>query len=365
VDREAAGQHQRSVGLAADPDDVAVGLVVDLAHQLLEQVLHGDDAGGGAVLVHHQGQLEAPHLHLVQHVEHARRLGKGGQLPRSLPHRPLARPQQVTQVDHADHVVEVAVVRHRCPRMTAVDQCPERLGHRLVGVEHEHVRPRSQHLVQGAVGDLERPVDDQALLGGEGGLRTDQLAQLGLGDLFPLHRGVAAHQAHGDVGGARQQPHGGAGHGRQRARRQQRPAFGPLHGYPLGGELADHQGGVRQHQGDHDDRHRAGGAAQEAEGFLQGLSQRHRRRRRGQEPSQRDADLDRGQEPVGVAGQARHQRPGRRALLELLELALAQRHQGHLGAGEGGVDQHQHEHEPELQPETAHSELPGWPGGQV
>ena len=149
---------------------------------------------------------------------------------------------------------------------------------------------------------------------------------------------------------------------RQRARRQQRPALGPLHGHPLGRQLADHQRGVRQQQRDHDDGHGAGGAAEEAQRVLEWLGQRHGGGRRRQEAGQRDADLDGGQEAVGVARQASHQCPGRRALLELLKLALSQRHQRHLGAREGGVEQHQHEDQPELQPEPAHDELEVGPG---
>ena len=49
------------------------------------------------------------------------------------------------------------------------------------GVEDEDVRPGAQHLVEGPLGDLEGAVDDQALLGGEGRLPADHLAQLGLG----------------------------------------------------------------------------------------------------------------------------------------------------------------------------------------
>ena len=60
----------------------------------------------------------------------------------------------------------------------------------LVGVEHEPVRPGPQHLVERAFGDLERAIDDQALVGAERRLGTDQLAYLALGDLLaPVFHG--------------------------------------------------------------------------------------------------------------------------------------------------------------------------------
>ena len=226
-----------------------------------------------------------------------------------------------------------------------------------VGVEHQHVGPGPQHLVEGALGDLERAVDDQPLLRRERGLRAHHLAQLGLGDLLALEGGVAAHDPDRDVGGPGEQPHDGAGerrHDRQRAGGQQRPPLGALHGHALGGELAEHERDVRQHQGHDDDRHGSGGAAEEVERLLERLGQRHGGGGRGQEPGERDADLDGGEEVVGIAGQARHERTRARPLLEPLELALAQRHQRQLGAREHGVQQHQHGDEGDLSPEPAH-----------
>ena len=76
VDREPPGQHPGAVGLGAHRQDVLVGLVVDLADQLLEQVLDGHDALGAAVLVDDDGHLVAPGLHGAQGVEHRPGLGE-------------------------------------------------------------------------------------------------------------------------------------------------------------------------------------------------------------------------------------------------------------------------------------------------
>ena len=45
-----------------------VELVVDVAHNLLQQVLHGDNALGAAVLVHHHSDVHLLLLHLFKEV---------------------------------------------------------------------------------------------------------------------------------------------------------------------------------------------------------------------------------------------------------------------------------------------------------
>ena len=87
------------------------------------------------------------------------------------------------------HVVEVAVVRHRRPGVGTGRQLVQGLLGGPVRFEHEHVGPGDQHLVERALRDLERAIDDHALLGGERGLGTDHLPQLGLGDLLALRWG--------------------------------------------------------------------------------------------------------------------------------------------------------------------------------
>ena len=57
-----------AVGQALDRVRGPVVLVVDLAHDLLDDVLDGDDADGAAVLVDHDGQLQARLLHLAQEI---------------------------------------------------------------------------------------------------------------------------------------------------------------------------------------------------------------------------------------------------------------------------------------------------------
>ena len=52
-----------------------VVLVDDLAHQLLDEVLQGDQPGGAAVLVDHDGQVVLALLHLAHEPRHPLGLG--------------------------------------------------------------------------------------------------------------------------------------------------------------------------------------------------------------------------------------------------------------------------------------------------
>src|SRR5215218_3759616 len=57
---------------------------------------------------------------------------------------------------------------------------------------------------------------------------------------------------------------------------------------------------------------------------------------------------------LGFAGQLGDQPPPPAFLLQASQLALAQRDEGDLAAGEGRVDHHQHQHQPELNPRSLH-----------
>ena len=141
--------------------------------------------------------------------------------------------------------------------------------------------------------------------------------------------------------------------------RGQRPALGALHGDPLRGQLADDQREEGQHDGDQDDRHRLGGAAEEPQRLDQRLGQRDRRGGRGEEAGEGDADLDGGQVAVRVPGQPRQHPAPARGALQPPQLRLTQRHQRHLAAGEDRVEQHQDEHQ--HQPAAVIAHRPAFP----
>ena len=66
----------------------------------------------------------------------------------------------------ADHVVQVPVRRDGRSRVTGFgEQLQCSIGGEF-GVEHEDLAAGDEHLVEGAIGDLERAVDDHSLLRG-------------------------------------------------------------------------------------------------------------------------------------------------------------------------------------------------------
>jgi hypothetical protein len=254
---------------------VPVALVVDLADDLLDQVLHGDDAVDGATLVDDQGELLALDAQLAHGVGHLERLGEEQRLEHVVADRAL-RGDQVTQVDDAEHVVEAHRAGHRSARVATLDEPGQCFGGRQVGREDQHVAARDEDLAQDPVGDLEGAADDVALLGGDVLLGSDHVADLLGADLLTAGVRVAAGQAHDQVGGLAEQPDDRARHGGQHVERagdQHGPALGPLHGDALGRQLTDDQGEEGENEGDEEDRHRPRGVAEEAEGFDQWLCQ--------------------------------------------------------------------------------------------
>ena len=73
IQRRIAKDQQGAVLAAADIDLHLIVLVPDFAHQLFQNVLHGDDTGGAAVLVRNHGHLAAGALHQLQRSADLRR----------------------------------------------------------------------------------------------------------------------------------------------------------------------------------------------------------------------------------------------------------------------------------------------------
>ena len=209
-------------------------------------------------------------------------------------------------------------------------------------VEREDLQPGYEHRPQLPVGDLQRAGDDGALLLGEAVVAGDDVAQLVRADLLAAGawgstparrttRSLVAPSSH-TAGRVKR------GQQVQRAGHQQRPPLGALHGDPLRGQLAEDQGDEGQHQGDQHDRDRLGGAAEEPEQRHQRLGQGDRRGGRGEEAGQGDADLDGGQEAVRVLGEPGQHPAGPAGAFQPLDLAVPQRDQRHLAAGEDRVE---------------------------
>ena len=169
-----------------------VVLVGDLADDLLEDVLDGDQAGGAAVLVDDDRQVGPGGLHLARAGRRpawtrARRSparissATGSSSARRI--AALGAPDQVLEVEHAEHVVD-ALADHRDPGEAGAQEQQQRLLQRLVRLDPHHLGARHHHLAGDRVAEREDRVDhlalavlDHAALLGQ----VDQLAQLDLG----------------------------------------------------------------------------------------------------------------------------------------------------------------------------------------
>ena len=90
VDRGAARDPQRAAGQVLDAGLLDVVLVGDLADDLLEEVLEGDEPGGPAVLVDDDRHVELLRLHLAQQLGDPLLLGHEHRLADRGPHRLVA-----------------------------------------------------------------------------------------------------------------------------------------------------------------------------------------------------------------------------------------------------------------------------------
>ena len=253
-------------------------------------------------------------------------------------------------VPHGDRHPGVAGGRHRLPRL--------RDGQ--VAGQRQHRPARHEDMAHQALVQVEGATDDLALLGVQAGVARDEVAQLLGRDVLGGRLGPAAEQPHDQVGRrAQHRDHrsGQRGQDIQWSRDGQGPRQGQLHREPLGRELTDHQREERQHQGHRGDDHRLGGRTEEPHPRHERFGQRHRGGRGSEETRQRDADLDRGEEAVGVARESDQSlAAGAAGAFELAQLTFPEGDQGHLAPGEGGVEEHECSDEGNVEPIARH----GW-----
>ena len=158
-------------------DLVGVALVLDLAHDLLENVLQRDDAGRAAELVDHDREMARAPLEVAQLAVERLALGhEGGGADERLPGRAVAAAggQDVLGVDHARDRVGMAVV----DQQPGVLGAPERRGDLLaVGrrVDGDDVDAGRHHLGHGRVGQRE-DAEQHVALGGAGVVRRPSSA---------------------------------------------------------------------------------------------------------------------------------------------------------------------------------------------
>ncbi|RAO51937.1 hypothetical protein ONO86_01975 [Micromonospora noduli] len=182
-----------------------VVLVVDLADQLLDEVLQGDDPGRAAVLVDHHREVLTLPAHLGQRGEHPFAAREPLHLPGQLADgdaRVGVRAQQyVTEVHEADHVV----VRAVGDRVTGVRFGADQSGGFDDGQprrEEDHLGARHHHLADQTGTGHQDLVDDPTLVRVEHSVRRDQVPQIGLGDVLPAGRRTGPEQIGDESGGA-------------------------------------------------------------------------------------------------------------------------------------------------------------------
>ena len=289
---------------------VGVGLVPDLADDLLEQVLQGHDAVDRAVLVDDHAPSAARSSRNRRSASDSRTVSgsmSGGLDPRA--------DQVVVTVDHRPPVHDRRATRSRwCPTVTGTREWPAR-GHRRAGLRDGQVAgaaraptPRgTQDVAHQPLVQVEGAADDVALLGVQAGVAR--------------RRGRAAPRPRCPRPSSRTCRRAAARPGRSTRSAPPRPVARASTGRRAVGATASAQGRrscMASRLGASSPSTRVknastrvtaatttGSAAEprNVEQRHERLGQRHRRGRRGEEPGQRDADLDRREEPVGVAGE--------------------------------------------------------------
>ncbi len=336
-------------------------LAEDVAHQLFDEILQRDEAGGHPGVVDDDGDLVALALHLFQEVDDAHRRGdevggahdgieaEGARLPGPR--------HEILDVDVPDHALDPAV-EDRHARVPALAHDLADLRERGVAREGDDLAARHHHVGHGELGEVERARDDLARervhRSGLGGA-LDELLELLRGEARFGEGGPIAEEPEHDVGAHRQEPDEGPrepGEREQRLAHQERVLLGVAQGERLGDELAEDDGEVGDQRDDDGERERLGVRGERGD-LLQ-----HRAEARGEGGAAEgagdgaddgDADLHGGEEALGIGAQPLH---GAGALAlrgdQGVEARPAQRDDGDLGAGEDAAHQGQREDDREL-----------------
>ena len=150
-----------------------IELVVDVAHNLLQQILHSHEAGGAAVLVHHNGQVDLPALHVAEELIGAHRLGHEIGRAQQLPHRAgggfAGVEQPIAGVQDADDVIGVLLIHRETGQAGGLDGLRDLL-RRVVHPQHHHVGAVDHHVPGGHVVKFEDVLDHLLLTGLDGAL---------------------------------------------------------------------------------------------------------------------------------------------------------------------------------------------------
>ena len=322
-----------------------VEFVVDLAYDLLDDVLQCHQTGGAAVLVDDDREVAALGLHLAQ--QHVGRLAVGHEhgLPHVLGDEVVAMVVasadepggDVLEVERALDLVGVAVDDRDAGEARPGEQ-RHRLPQRLAAIDADHIGARHHHLAGDGVTELEDRVDHLSLFGlDEVGFacQVDEFAQLGLG--VERSVAVAAPGRHRVADGHQQV--------RQRAEQVAHPAHDRRERErETAGMLAAE--GARRHTDDHErgDRQHRDGDQQRAPELPTQPVDRQRHHDRGRHLGDDAQEVEHHQCGTRVVGQVGER--GRTASAvghELLDLVSTDPRQRAVDRGEGRSDDDRHE----------------------
>ena len=203
-DRGQRIDHELAVGLRRDEHRlvrVVVVLVVDLADDLLQHVLDGDQPGHAAVFVDHDRHVVARLAELAQQHVELLRFGDQHRRPQQLADGagPVVGDHPAQQVlgqqDAEDLVLVLAV--HREARMAGLDHVLHQVEELRVRRQRHHLRARHHHVGHGHVGDRDRAFHHAQGVGGDQavGLHVaQQLDQVFAGGRLAGQRGADAVQ---------------------------------------------------------------------------------------------------------------------------------------------------------------------------
>ena len=270
---------------------------------------------------------------------------------------------EVADVDEAEDVVVRGPLAHGVAGVLQPGDLQLRLLDGSVGREEFDLGARRHDLLDGPVSHREHVDDHLAFVVADLLLAGDERSELGEPHRVLLGLGIASEQPEDDVGRDAEEPYDRAEEGRdggQGAGDEAGDRLGGLQGDPLGDELSE------------DDRQVGDGDRHEDEGERRGPRGAHSPfaedgghdgRDLGspeggrEEPRDGHADLDGGEEAIGVLSQPLDGPPRRPPRRHLLDLGLPQRDERHLRSREEPADEGEQHNEQDVLREWIHRSI--------
>ena len=332
-------------------------LILQIAHEGLDQIMHGDDTGHAAVLIDDDGVVLPCALHRREKIRHLHVLRHEERLVDRIFHdistRLIRQAEIVLRIEYTDDIV-IILTTDRIDRIAmAVDRLPP-LTVRVLEIQHRHIRTVRADILHGQVVKLEDVLDhlvldgfDRALLGT---LIQHQLDIL-LGHLLLDILWSDAQHAQYTIGRSGKKPYE-RGENRRCQLQDAGDAECDLLGIglcqPLRNQLAEHDADIGKDHGDQDDRdvlddlpcNRKSGQQNHIGEWLRKAVRRKRRR---QESGQRDRHLNRREKLRRLDGQPEQLVcPFIAILAQLAKLRITDLQHGNLCAGKKSINQNQH-----------------------